>query len=73
MKTDNIEFFISLNKVGFSDGYIVCDDIKIFDDDICLFVGKFCVSCFSLKDFDLIYKFTHESHVVAFSFDLVRR
>ena len=72
MKTNDIFFSISFKKLGL-DGFIACDNIYIFDGDISFFVKDSCISCFSLKLFDLVYTGCSESCETAYFYNLVKR
>lgn len=72
MKTDNIRFFISLDRLGLKGFFFRCNNItfsSVVDNDICLNINGEPVSSFSSNLYDLVFHF--ESDGVYF-YDLVK-
>ena len=70
MKTDNIDFFISLSEVGLFCLNIACNNIFFSNDSIYLRYNSFVVFSFPVNIYDLVFKF--EAGNIYF-YNLVRR
>ena len=57
MKTDNIDFFISLSEVGLFCLNIACNNISFFDDLVLFEYNSFVIFSFPVDIYDLVFKF----------------
>ena len=70
MKTDNIDFFISLSEVGLFCLNIACNNISFFDDLVLFEYNSFVIFSFPVDIYDLVFRF--EAGYTYF-YDLIRR
>ena len=70
MKTDNIDFYISLSEVGLFCLNIACNNISFFNDSIYLRYNSFVVFSFPVNIYDLVFKFEAGN---TYFYNLVRR
>ena len=70
MKTDNIDFYISLNEVGLFCLNIACNNISFSNDSIYLRYNSFVVFSFPVNIYDLDFKFEAGN---TYFYNLVRR
>jgi hypothetical protein len=70
MKTDNIDFYISLSEVGLFCLNIACNNISFSNDSIYLRYNSFVVFSFPVNIYDLVFKFEAGN---TYFYNLVRR
>lgn len=70
MKTDNIDFFISLSEVGLFCLNIACDNISFFDDLVLFEYNSFVIFSFPVDIYDLVFRFEAGN---TYFYDLIRR
>ena len=70
MKTDNIDFFISLSEVGLFCLNIACNNISFFDDLVLFEYNSFVIFNFPVDIYDLVFRFEAGN---TYFYDLIRR
>ena len=70
MKTDNIDFFISLSEVGLFCLNIACNNISFFDDLVLFEDKSFVIFSFPVDIYDLVFRFEAGN---TYFYDLIRR
>jgi len=70
MKTDNIDFFISLSEVGLFCLNIACNNISFFDDLVLFEYNSFVIFSFPVDIYDLVFRFEAGN---TYFYDLIRR
>ena len=70
MKTDNIDFFISLSEVGLICLNIACNNISFFDDLVLFEYNSFVIFSFPVDIYDLVFRFEAGN---TYFYDLIRR